>query len=384
MFYRHEKEMEEGEQALRDLPCCPSLAQADLCDTLQHEIRVRDRGDDRVPVAVVFNLELRRCTRGLVIGDLLYTETLLPGEKTRIATRDRTSRFSFDSQTNVAEFDTFIGSEESFLNRVSSSLSNTVQSSWGSASAVSASTFDAEIDNPGFFGAIFGSDPGISTTSSSTAFSQFARGFAAMAASAHHMSAHAVRTSRATSFSTVSVSKHSEGESESHYEAASRFFENSNSCHAITYLFHQIDKKQDFTISLTGITIEVGGEKLPSGIPGKRVETAIRKKVDELVRNKIIEKPTGPDEALVPTRLTKDSFNQKFESRLPSDGILVRACLDECPACEQELKRKIELDLERRDLENRLLEKQIELLEKHSDYRCCPKGEVEDVDEDDE
>ncbi len=39
----------------------------------------------------------------------------------------------------------------------------------------------------------------------------------------------------------------------------------------------------------------------------------------------------------------------------------------------------LKADLERKMLENELLSKQIELLEKHKDYRCCPKGEVEEL-----
>jgi hypothetical protein len=35
------------------------------------------------------------------------------------------------------------------------------------------------------------------------------------------------------------------------------------------------------------------------------------------------------------------------------------------------------LDLARKDLENQLLKKQIDLLEKSQQYRCCPAGEVE-------
>ncbi len=36
------------------------------------------------------------------------------------------------------------------------------------------------------------------------------------------------------------------------------------------------------------------------------------------------------------------------------------------------LEREIELDLERQRLENELLKRQIELLDKAQGYRCCP------------
>ena len=37
----------------------------------------------------------------------------------------------------------------------------------------------------------------------------------------------------------------------------------------------------------------------------------------------------------------------------------------------------MDLEIARKDLENQLLKKQIDLLEKSQEYRCCPEGEVE-------
>jgi hypothetical protein len=65
-------------------------------------------------------------------------------------------------------------------------------------------------------------------------------------------------------------------------------------------------------------------------------------------------------------------------SSLPTPGLLVKGCLDDCDICEPSLDREIELNLERKALENELLKKQIELLEKSQEYRCCPADE-EDV-----
>jgi hypothetical protein len=57
---------------------------------------------------------------------------------------------------------------------------------------------------------------------------------------------------------------------------------------------------------------------------------------------------------------------------LPTPGLLVKGCLDECTICEPELEQKIALELERIQLENELLKKKISLLEKSQEYRCCP------------
>jgi hypothetical protein len=59
---------------------------------------------------------------------------------------------------------------------------------------------------------------------------------------------------------------------------------------------------------------------------------------------------------------------------LPTPGLLVKGCLDECSICESELERKVDLELERMQLENELLKKKISLLEKSQEYRCCADG----------
>ena len=64
------------------------------------------------------------------------------------------------------------------------------------------------------------------------------------------------------------------------------------------------------------------------------------------------------------------------ESALPTPGIVVKGCLDECDICEREVHRRIHLELDRSELENALLRKQIDLLEKSQEYRCCPCPEA--------
>jgi uncharacterized protein YuzB (UPF0349 family) len=62
---------------------------------------------------------------------------------------------------------------------------------------------------------------------------------------------------------------------------------------------------------------------------------------------------------------------------LPTPGVLVKGCLDDCNICEPELKQLMDLEIARKDLENQLLKKQIDLLEKSQEYRCCPADEEE-------
>lgn len=58
-----------------------------------------------------------------------------------------------------------------------------------------------------------------------------------------------------------------------------------------------------------------------------------------------------------------------MEFSLPTGGVIVKGCLDECDVCEPIVKERLQL-------ENDLLRKQIELLEKTQEYRCCPPAPV--------
>lgn len=68
------------------------------------------------------------------------------------------------------------------------------------------------------------------------------------------------------------------------------------------------------------------------------------------------------------------SFENKFS--LPTPGVLVKGCLDECNICEPALDEEIELDLERKRLENERLKREIELMGKDK------KGPEEEEDPD--
>lgn len=70
----------------------------------------------------------------------------------------------------------------------------------------------------------------------------------------------------------------------------------------------------------------------------------------------------------------------KREEALPTPGVLEKGCLDKCETCEPALERETALSLERKRLENEMLKRQIEPLEKSQEYCCCPaeSGEAEE------
>src|SRR6266498_2815390 len=87
------------------IPCCPDLNTDPVCDVLDQRNRltfpthVRTRAGQPLQVEVVIHT---RFSGPLAQGDLVYSTTLLPGERVHLATTDRRSSFSLDSSTNLS------------------------------------------------------------------------------------------------------------------------------------------------------------------------------------------------------------------------------------------------------------------------------------------
>jgi hypothetical protein len=94
---------------------------------------------------------------------------------------------------------------------------------------------------------------------------------------------------------------------------------------------------------------------------------------EQLVKQGLLDKVGG-----VASPQAKTEVGYERRTSIPTAGVIVKACLDDCSACEPELEKKIDLELQRLDLQNKLLAKQIELLEKSQEYRCCPVGDSDD------
>jgi hypothetical protein len=241
----------------------------------------------------------------------------------------------------------------------------------------------------------------------------------------------ATRAASSTSVGEVSTRAHSEGSSEDQYESASRTFVNPNHCHALTYLFYKLNKCQILRWELigidrlvldpaaptdvqlndpppaTGVTVIPDGilatsDKRPvvqqtatsalaaertnlrlfsvgafAGATGAQAvsaaarDAALKAAEAELVKEGLLTKDGQVSEE------AKRRFGWEREIALPTAGIIVKGCLDECDTCEPGLAREIELDLQRKHLENELLKRQIELLDKAQEYRCCPDDDAE-------
>ena len=100
---------EQPDKPPKPLPveCCPPLDRDGTCDVIDFRYRLIHRaptgGEPAIAlVEVILHYRLERCPGPLTLGELVYTTTLLPGEKVRLFTTDRKTRFTFDSETNLS------------------------------------------------------------------------------------------------------------------------------------------------------------------------------------------------------------------------------------------------------------------------------------------
>jgi len=385
--------------------CCPSLYGCDACDELDFRYRLPFRpvvntadGEQQVvPVEVTLRFRLERCDGPLTLGNLLYTTTLLPGEKVRLLTKDQNSRFSYDSDEELSSRRYTTSEESYFLAGMAQSMSNLTVVAGGAQAAAFAASAAGSHAYDGLHLGFLNIGGSVSASSyDANAASTFARYLSQHAeTSSRHVEVSA-RAKSSTSIAEVASRSHAQGESEDDYEAASRVFSNPNRCHALTFLFYRIDKCQKVRFSLVAIDRRVDDPACPTGVqlnplvpaaapagssaPGEArgaipadVRAVALQRVDADLRTAELLNSDGQvsQEAVV-------RFCWERTLRLPTPGVIVKSCLDECEACEPSREREIELDLEAKELENKLLQRKIDVLEKSREYRCPGGADGED------
>ena len=422
------------ENALQ-VPCCPEFPADPACDVLDFHYRLRyptqvTNRDRRVVVEVTIHARFERCPGPLALGDLVYSTTLFPGEKVKLFTSDRRSRFTFDSSSQLSYRNQQTSEERFYSASVHDSMTDISSRDSQSASSSSKGSARGHGETSGAIESfLFGPSVDVSGSWDSSSTSSFLRELSTHAQSSDRRSEMATRTANSVSVGEVSTRTHAEGSTEDHYESSSREFKNPNRCRAITFYFYQINKTQTIRFKIVGIyrriidpaansavrtnpfTDDGNIDVIPNGILAtdpKRFEiqrAAQASKVElntaslgrvnlasaqfsaaaevepipETVREKALKSVDA--ELIKEGYLTeKGQLNEKvvfelgFErtSSLPTPGMYVRSCLDDCDVCEPALDEAVTIELERQRLENALLQKQIDLLDKHQDYRCCP------------
>ncbi|MGZ8919299.1 MAG: hypothetical protein ACXW0T_13855, partial [Methylobacter sp.] len=98
-------------------------------------------------------------------------------------------------------------------------------------------------------------------------------------------------------------------------------------------------------------------------MPTKALDSVI----DQLVQQGLLDKETSRV-----SKSAQEEFGYERKTSTPTAGVIVKSCLDECGICEPNVLKREELELAGLELQNQLLARQIELLDKAQEYRCCP------------
>jgi hypothetical protein len=419
--------------------CCPELPDGKKCDYLDFVYRLTHTANvenQRIPVEVALHLRLERCTGPMELGNLVYSTTLLPGEKVRLFSMDRRSRFTFDSETQLSYRHERMAEEQFYMDTLDTFMSDLESSDRTSSSSSSVNSSSISVGSRGLLGSIFkGPSVSMSGVYTSSSTRDFLREINVHAESSHNRSVQMTRESSSVSIGEVASRQHSEGESESHLESSSRTFHNPNRCHAVSYLFYQVNKVQTVRLTIQAIhtrAIDPAGNSsvisrpvaqdstfttIPAGVlaTSPRLPEAVssfqaagqqeglnlnfaRVTPVSLSSLSVAQEPFSASLSTQATSAVRADLHKQgildakgnvsreiraeveFEYRtsLPTPGVVVKGCLDDCQTCEPALQEKIKLELEHKKLQNELLKRRIDLLEKSQEYRCCPVDQEED------
>src|SRR5260370_3532974 len=112
----------EGCPPLSKDPCCAIL---DFRYRLPHPVTVNEAGRQVVvKVEVILHVRLTRCPGPYSLGVSVHTSPVLPGEKVKLFTSDRRTRFTLDSTTNVSYRSEQLSEERYFMAAMQNSMSD--------------------------------------------------------------------------------------------------------------------------------------------------------------------------------------------------------------------------------------------------------------------
>lgn len=392
--------------------------------TVQYPTRVEN---GVVTVEVDIHMKYRRETLGYFLGDPAYSTTLLPGEKVRLASSDRRTQFSYDSESKLSYKSVQMSESQYYLSALRHFSAEGHSEQSGNSSSQNGWNFSGSAS-----GGLDLIPPGghakTNASYNSHSLNEYLNSQSYHAQSSERQSVEATNKALSISIGEVATKSHSEGSTEEHYESSSRTFENKNMCHALTYIFYRLNKKQRTSFELTSIELRIADNAAPTGLvhlqpsqvnkvdiapqeipvsalratklqeavlagsarqavansnlnfmavnPSAGVafaplqsairEAAIKNVKEELVRTGVLDKNGKASETI------KTTMSFQRESSIPTAGVVVKGYIDECDTCEPLLRERYELENVHLSLKNDLLKKQIELLEKSQEYRCCP------------
>lgn len=281
------------------------------------------------------------CLVGKQHGGLVYTLTLLPGEKMTLYHSDRYRRTTSETerysvQTTFAQFVSALYQQQNSSD--SSALAQVLNSQSQSSSSSGGGGFN-------IFGLVSG---GGSTSSSSSSSSSSALDLSTQT-SANQFLSLAQQSAQYTDLQrSVTISSYEDSETVS---TTQRTVVNNNLCYAVTYFVRKVLDVYVSTTTVTSVTFQVTVGNYVSGVltPAQigQVEAQYEKAVAAIIKGL----PTVGEVIEQPTLLS-----------VPTDGVVYDPELAHCCALDPELEQAARIKLEREQAEAQKIGLQVQLM----------------------
>lgn len=415
-----QEDLVKAGDALNEMVCPPRQWEREhICDvsilTYSFNLRVNNQ-----LVETTLRYRVERCTEDYVLSDLVHSVTLFPGEEVFLSTRSRHSVARFTEDASVSASQSSRSSDRVWMEAFKSMASNFSETDSGVSHASSHSEYSKTgVEGGGGVNLLFFSIGGgashasgeFDASSSASFFNQINQHLE----SSVHQTNQVTRDTMSVSMSQVNSHRVSTSEQHEELEVSTRRFSNENMCHTVTHYFYQIAKRQRVKITLEDRSFRVLNRFASTSVRMKPFQMSIANNARMDFSNTAAN-PNNPNLAVagglrdfarqtvsldqtvlqqgisVPfeafQREEKErqaaleqaermlegqlkEYNHESVHLIPTEALYVESELGSCMICEPTLLAKHQYELERMRLENELLEKQISLLEKHKDYRCC-------------
>ena len=329
-------------------PCDPAWRTEPSCTTFT-ETRTSVVGLDgktgtndfaRGSVTVNVTYAHRICLIGKQHGGLVYTLTLLPGEKMTLYHSDRYRRTTSETerysvQTTFSQFVSALYQQQA--SQDSSALVQVLNNQSQSSSASAGGGINLLVFN------FEGGGGSSSTSSSSSAFDLSTQSSASQFMSLAQQAAQYTDLQR-----SITISSYEDSET---VDTTQRTLVNNNRCYAVTYFVRKVLDVYKATTTVTAVTFEVTARNYTSGLltPAQigQVEAAYRAAVEEILKGV----PTVGEVIQQPTVLS-----------VPTDGVVYDPELAHCCALDPELDKAGLIKLEREQAEAQKIGLQVQLM----------------------
>jgi hypothetical protein len=210
----------------------------------------------KAPVEVIVTTRLERSGGEYVVGDLVYTLSLLPGEEVQMFTTDRRTRFSLDTETKIGYHTATTFEDQMYMSAMDTFFGQLSASQWAQADASTSGSLQAHGDTSSVLdGLLSGPSADMTGSFNTNSFADFVGGMSAQASTAHQVTASATNTASAVSVGAVGIRTNIEGKLDTHVEMNYRSFRNPSRTRAVTFYFFQIRRMHRVRFWVDSITV---------------------------------------------------------------------------------------------------------------------------------